>query len=135
MSKNLLKLHKLELDDELVDDVNFDELDDEIDELDDEIEKFDHEEEVEEAIKEVEEVVVLKNLRPERVKVSYTVRVIAKMLKYFAGPSIDYPILGVIKNNEKLKIIEETGSKKSLWGRIDSKEKAWVPLAYCERID
>ncbi len=134
MSKNMLKLHKLDLDDE----ADFDELDDELDdEIDDEsyFEDCDNPIELDDTV-EADELISEKEDDEELVtKGPYMVRVVVKMLKYFAGPSGDYPVLGVIKQNEKLKIIAETGSEESRWGKIDSKKQAWIPLIYCETID
>lgn len=128
MSKNILNLHKLDLDNEVDDEIDFNELD----ELDDEVDFDDFEDDgvdLEESTSEKED-------QEEPVtKSSYMVRVVPKMLKYFSGPGEDYPVLGVIKHNEKLKIVEEAGSEESRWGRIDSKEQAWIPLIYCEIID
>lgn len=126
MSKNMLNFHKLDLNDEL---------DDKIDELDDEVD-FDDIDDVDDDEVDLDELASEKEDEEELViKSSYMVRVVAKMLKYFSGPGQDYPILGVIKHDEKLKIIEEVGSAESRWGRIDSKEQAWIPLIYCETID
>lgn len=130
MSKNMLKLHKLDLDDE----ADFDELDDEIDD-ESYFEDCDNPIELDDTV-EAGELISEKEDEEELVtKGPYMVRVIVKMLKYFAGPSENYPVLGVVKQNEKLKIIEETGSEESRWGKIGSKKQAWVPLIYCETID
>lgn len=132
MSKNMLKLHKLDLDDE----ADFDEIDDEIDngsyfeDCDNPIKLIELDDTVE-----ADELISEKEDEELVTKGPYMVRVVVKMLKYFAGPSGNYPVLGVIKQNEKLKIIAETGSEESRWGKIDSKKQAWVPLIYCETID
>lgn len=68
--------------------------------------------------------------------IPYSVRVLVKRLKYFAGPGTNYSYLGLVKQNDVFKILEETDGVGSLkWGRIELSTSVWLPLDYCTKLD
>lgn len=66
--------------------------------------------------------------------VPYPVKINTKSLNYRKGPGINYPVAGIVRQDEVYTIVEEAiGLGGSKWGRLKS-GAGWISLDYCIRV-
>ena len=116
MTENEMFLDELPLEQNLFDDVDFEEDDSEV-----ELGEEDNEEEKQSS------VIITTKVS------NYTVMVAIKRLKCFAGPGTNYSVRKLLKYGQRVKIVEEKNNSGTFkWGRIDSDTPEWIPLNFCE---
>jgi len=66
--------------------------------------------------------------------IPYHVKIATGRVKYFAGPGVNYKILGFATRNMEFIIVEEQIDEEgSRWGKMRN-AYGWLPLKYCKRF-